>query len=306
MNASIVVLLASLALGQAERPYAFYDSAMRLRLHLPPGQTVVYRFVDEQTIRDQAPKVPVIHSKTTSWLRLHGKREDEGTIQLTCEFDRIVLELDGGKMKETFDSSEAPGRRESGEFTAFRQVVGTRFVVMMKKDGSIVEIKPEEEIDPASPANMAGQGHLRRLLVFLCTWLPKDDLKDGKSWQRREELPTGLVDLMRENSLRIIGKQGPEWTVESKIRLLGKPTKSQGVEGETVIASLTTEKPGLATIKFDVDQGLVQSIVSEVDFTMLVTRVKKDPNPIAVESAQALSSRASVELLPPGESGRAN
>ena len=77
MNLASILFIASLALGQVpvqvHRPYEFVDSATHLRLHLPAGQTVVYRFVDEQTIQDQAPKAPVIHSKMTSWLRLRGK-----------------------------------------------------------------------------------------------------------------------------------------------------------------------------------------------------------------------------------------
>ena len=306
MSSACCLFIACLTLGQAERPYAFVDSATRLRLHVEPGQTVQYRFVDEQTIRDQAPKAPLIHSKTTSWLRLRGKAVQGEVIHLTCQFERIRLELDGAGSKEAMDSAEPASRKESPEFASYRQIVGLPFTVMIDADGTILDVKPEGDGDPASAINIAGQGHLRRLLVFLCSWLPKEELGDGKSWQRREELPTGLVDLMRENSLRIIGKQGPEWTVESRIRLAGKPTKSQGIEGETVIASLTSEKPGNATIRFDVEQGLVQSITSEVDFAMLVTRVTKEPNPVAIESAQLLSSKATVELLAPKEVGRAN
>jgi hypothetical protein len=81
----------------------------------------------------------------------------------------------------------------------------------------------------------------------------------------------------------------------------GRTTKSSGPSGDVVVASIRAHEPGSATIVFDVGRGVVESITSEIAFDMFLTHVVRDEetpgSATAMESAQSLSARSSVELL---------
>ncbi len=273
-----------------------------------PGELIGYRFADEQTIQDQAPKSPVIHSKTISYLSLRPIESTQTGHRLLAQYDRVVVTLTQGKNQSHLDTAEKPARREPPTLAPYREWIGRDMLVDVDLQGSIVNLQPADESAPSASVTAAA-AHLRRHLTLLWSWVPRESLIGNLAWERKEKLSAGLVDLQRENALRIVRQDRDQLLIEGTLRLKGEPTKGEGPEGETIIASVDHTEPGRASIVYDVRKGHVLRIESAIDFHMNVTRIAKGSpgqSSTAVQSSQQLKARSLVEFLSRGNLPAAN
>lgn len=291
MVASLVVFTASVLASPPSGTSSLDDL---LRWRWVPGQTVVYDFVDEQVIADKAANVPAIENATTTRLRIRSLATNASSSRHECRFERVQLSVSSGGDVSRLDTSEPAGRRESPAFARYRSLVGPSFQVTLDARGGVVSIEggPEQEAD-----RTASYAMLRRFLAVLTSWMPSEALGENQHWRRQESLPTGLVELTRDNDIRYVGARGPRLEFASTIGLKGKPTKTQNSEGETVIASLTATKPGTGQIVFDAQLGMVRSIRSSVAFEMQIARISNERNAAAVQSAQEAKATLRVDLV---------
>jgi hypothetical protein len=279
-----------------------------LSIHLNPGELIGYRFTDEQTIQDQSPHAPVIDSKTISYLSIRPIESAGPGYRLLAQYDRVVVTLAQGKSQSSLDTAKKPTRRESPTMALYREWIGQGMLVDVDEQGGIVNLRPANVSAP-SASMTAAAAHLRRHLTFLWSWLPREPLADRRTWERKEKLSAGLVDLQRENTLRILRQDHGQVFIEGTLRVKGEPTKAEGPEGETIIASVDHSEPGRANIVYDVRQGHVRRIESTIDFHMNVTRIAKGSSgqaSTAVQSSQELKARSLVEFLSRGSRPAAN
>lgn len=274
-----------------------------VRWHFVPGETLRYRVTEEQVIDDEAEGVPEIRTKTVSTLVWQPISVEEIGSRHRVRFERIELDLNTGKEKARLDTTQPAARREPREFALFRSLSASEFMVTLNDEQGIVSLAGGP---PNEQERIASQAHLRRIWAVLGSWVPPVGASLTAGWQRREELPAGLVELSRTSTVRMVGQEGSLMRFRSTHQLVGKPTKSPGNEGETIVASLSQSEPGTADIVFDLDRGVVRSIDSSARFRMLVTRVSDGPPRAAAQSAQRASARLQVELLAPPAAGRAN
>jgi hypothetical protein len=303
MAAATLAVVATGIFLLADKP-----SSTTLSPHLTPGEEISYCFTDEQTIQDQAPKVPVISSKTVSYLSLRPIERRGTGHRLLAKYDRVIVSLSQGKSRSMLDTAGKPTRRESPEMAPYREWIGREILVDVDEHGGIVNLQPADDSAPTASITAAA-AHLRRHLTLLWAWLPREPLASDRTWRRKEKLSAGLVDLQRENSLRIVEQDRDQLLIEGTLRVKGEPTKGEGPEGETIIASVDHSEPGRASIVYDARQGRVLRIESAIDFHMNVTRIAKGSQgeaSTAVQSSQKLNARSLVQFVPQGALPAAN
>ncbi|MBY0587836.1 hypothetical protein K2X85_11710 [bacterium] len=275
-----------------------------LQLRWQQDEIVAYRISDRQRIQDLAPGSPLIESQTICTLSLKPIEKTEQIVRLRAQYDRVKGSLTQGKAKTVFDTLDEPSRKDASPTDMYREWIGRDWEVDLDRQGMLMDLRPGARTKE-SASMTAAAAQLRRHVVLLWSWLPKSPIDQQLRWSRQEKLAAGLVDLVRENRLHVIDRDGPRLLIEGELRISGQPTRQPGPEGETVIASIDAPKPGQAKIVFHADQGHVVRIESEIDFVMNVTRVmakEADPtNPgtgkSAVQSSQKLEARTIVEFL---------
>lgn len=174
-----------------------------------------------------------------------------------------------------------------------REMQSQPWTVVVAEDGAFDMIKAEPKIAGTSElAVAAGVGHVRKFLATLGSWVPKDPVRVGSTWTRREELPIGLATLIRANELSVRSFGETDCIVDSRMTITSART-DQGPA--SVSATVHTKKPGQATIVFDVDRGMVTRIDTRIGFDMSIEGVSAEGRPIV--SAQSLRAATRLELI---------
>lgn len=275
------------------------------RLEFLPGRELVYRVVIDKCVMREGDKHPY-HSRSECLLWSKVQSVGTGTsIEATLQyrFDQVRWSASAGMDATEFDSAAEPRPSDPPEFEKVRAMIKRPFLVKLSDRGQIMFLRT---LDPrvaladmdSGLTQMVGEQQLRAILTSLYSWLPPEAVAPGAAWEREEELPLGLLNLIRKNQVRVTGGTLDHPIIQSTMVLVEKPGQGVEQEGVRVEARLESAKPGQAEIHFDRTRGVLESMRSSVALEMSVhTRPVTGKKPKATVVRHALEATSEATLV---------
>lgn len=269
----------------AGRPAVGEDAAYTLRYKFRPEQFLYLEVEDTMKIVTQFNGASeTITSKSQAWkqLRVVSTGED-GSALLEPMMERVKLFADRGNQgTEEYDSlsDETPP-------VNYRELKGTigRVQARMKvaANGELIQVIPVVQ----NPALIEAAKKNDPQLNFL-TILPKAPVRIGESWKDRFTTDVTIEknlkkDVVIQRTYTLTAVNGATATIKLKTAVI-TPT-----DDPQILVQLIQRTPN-GVIEFDMNQGLIVSMKTEIDETVL--------GPFGPKSSVTTTTRSSEKLLP--------
>jgi hypothetical protein len=274
---------------------------LSLVLRFTPGRELLYFVTTEKTVTQAGDEKNAFKSRTQYLLKCKVQSVSQLEATLQIQFDQIRW-LPTGIDEQAFDSAKAPHPDEPPIFSSARSMIGKPFVVTMNEHAEILTLRPVDLRDSDGGENqnslqLVGETQLRSLLLSFYSWMPAKPVLPHETWSRQDDMDLGFMKLKRTNTVAVVAGTYAKPVIESKID--AREVSSDGMmQGDLrVVGHLKASIPGKGTIRFDCQQGVLESIETSVAYEMTLESTdtkKRKAKPQVV--SQRLQATTKVEL----------
>lgn len=297
------------ATTEVARPDSFL-----LRLRFEPGHTARYSVRTDKEMSFDGSTMKTVEELT---LMVETMNASHDSAELRFTFEQIRWNIDDRNGNRQFDSQKKASRYEQQEFATLRQLIGASYLATLNGRGKVQSIRvappkldadnqANEKVTPRGPTrdqtDMVAEKMLRDFLIRQYSWVPDEPIALDHTWTREESVPMGICELTRKNTLVAHKLKDDRLTIDSQIEITGKPSEGVTQGDIRVTGEVLPGKPGKAQIVFNPQNGMLESLVAEVDLNIRLRSAapnsENDPNKLAANE-QRSHARTEVRLIDP-------